>query len=92
MNALNSLIFAALGVAMEMLPKAFPALFPHSGADSASARALWLDVMGAVQVFLGLGYILRVHVLPFVARIVAIAPTGEAGALELPNTRAVNAR
>lgn len=92
MNALNALVFAALGTAMEVLPKAFPSWFPHVGADSANARALWLDLMGAVQILLGLGFIVWFHAIPTAARIVAMVPAGEAGALALPPARGVIAR
>lgn len=92
MNALNALVFAALGTAMEVLPKAFPSWFPHAGVDSANARALWLDLMGAVQILLGLGFIFWVHGIPVAARIVSMVPAGEAGALGIPTARGLTAR
>jgi hypothetical protein len=53
MNALDALVFAALGAVMEILPKAFPSWFPPTGSDQASARALWLALMGVVQISIG---------------------------------------
>jgi hypothetical protein len=48
--------------------------------------------MGSVQIALGLGFILRAHVIPVVSRIVAMAPGQEAGSLALPNPRGVTVR
>jgi hypothetical protein len=91
MNALNALVFAALGSAMEILPKAFPTWFPSSGSDQASARAIWLLVMGAVQITVGVGFIVRAHVVPFVHGILSVVPAGS-GTLALPNPRGVTIR
>jgi hypothetical protein len=77
MNLSDSLIFAALGTAMETLPKIFPSWFPHGGTDLASNRALWLEFMGAVQIALGSAAVLATHVLPLLRRGLSIAPTGE---------------
>jgi len=87
MNILNAVAFAAVGSLMEILPRAFPAWFPPTRADQASCRALWLDLMGAVQVTLGLGYLIRAQVLPLIVRIVSVAPDGEQGALALRTAR-----
>ena len=92
MNVLNSLVFTVLGASMEMLPRVFPSWFPHSGADSANARTVWMGLMGAVQIFLGLGFIVRIHLLPLMARVIAMAPAGEAGALALQNPRGATVR
>jgi hypothetical protein len=91
MNALNALAFAALGSLMEMLPKAFPSWFPLTGSDQASARALWLALMGAVQISVGVGFIVRAHVIPFVQGIRSMVPA-ESGTLALPNPRGVTGR
>ena len=92
MNLPNALFFAVIGWVMEMLPKAFPSWFPHTGADASSGRALWLALMGFVQISLGLGFIVRAHLMPAVVRLVALVPSGESGALALPGTRGVTAR
>ncbi len=92
MNVMNALLFAAFGATMEILPMAFPSWFQHTGADSSSGRALWLELVGAVQILLCLGYIARAHVIPAIARLGVIAPTGEAGPVALPNPRGVTAR
>jgi hypothetical protein len=91
MNALNALIFAALGSFMEILPKAFPWWFPPTGADGASARGLWLMLMGAVQILIGVGFIVRAYVVPFVHGILTVIPA-ESGTLALPNPRGVTTR
>jgi hypothetical protein len=87
MNILNAVAFAAVGSLMEILPRAFPAWFPPTHADQASCRALWLDLMGAVQITLGLGYLIRSRVLPAIVRIASVAPDGEQGALALRTAR-----
>ena len=92
MNLPNAFAFAALGWVMEMLPKAFPSWFSHTGSDGANARALWLSVMGYLQLLLGLGHILRTQVWPSVSSLVSLAPSGEPGALTLPNPRGVTLR
>ena len=91
MNAVNALVFAILGSLMEALPKAFPWWFPPTGADEASARGLWLMFMGAVQISVGVGFIVRAHVVPFVHGILSVAPA-ESGALALPSPRGVTTR
>jgi hypothetical protein len=91
MNAANALVFAILGSVMEMLPRAFPSLFPHSGPDQASARALWLSFMGALQVTVGVGFVVRYHVVPSALRLLSHVPTGS-GSLALPSARSVTGR
>jgi len=91
MNAANALIFAVLGSVMEMLPMAFPSWFPPSGSDQASARALWLSFMGAVQITVGFGFVVRFYVVPFGFRLLSLVPT-ESGSLALPNARSVSGR
>lgn len=92
MNLPNAIAFAALGWVMEMLPKAFPSWFPHTGSDGASARALWLGVMGYLQLLLGLGHILHTQVWPLVSRLASQVPSGESGALPLPGQRGLTLR
>lgn len=92
MNDLNAFLFSAIGFVLEILPAAFPAWFPHTGADSASARALWLDVMGAVQISIGLGFLARMHVVPAALSIFSPGASTERGSLPLPATRGVTLR
>jgi hypothetical protein len=87
MNNLNAVAFCAIGAVMELLPHVFPAWFSPAHADQASSRALWLDLMGAVQVTLGAGYLVRARVMPALARILSVAPDGEEGALALRAAR-----
>jgi len=92
MNTLNAAIFAFLGSAMGLLPAVFPSWFPPSGADGSSARALWLDTMGAVQMALGLGYLVRAHVAPVAVRILSAIPASDRGAFAIPDPHVVGGR
>ena len=92
MNAFNALIFALIGTVMEFLPGAFPSWFPRTGADYSSAHALWLGFMGAVQIGLGAGYIVRAHVVSLAVRVLSTGPAADSGALALPSPRGVAGR
>jgi hypothetical protein len=92
MNATNALAFAALGTLMELLPRAFPSWFPHTGADESSCRALWLAVMGATQITIGVGFLLTAHALPALRALFIRVPSGERGSLVLPESRGVTIR
>jgi hypothetical protein len=90
MNAANALIFAVLGAAMELVPKAFPGWFLHLDGDCSGARELWLRVMGMVQIGLGLSHFVRTHFVPLSVRI--LAPAGGSEVLALSNTRSAAGR
>lgn len=92
MNAANAVIFAFLGLAMELLPRVFPGWFSHLDADCAGARILWLEVMGWVQMGLGLSHVVRTHLVPLSERVLSPAPVGGAEVLALSNTRSVAGR
>jgi hypothetical protein len=92
MNALNAILFAALGSAMEVMPKVFPSWFPPTGSYQFSNRGLWLAIMGFVQVALGAGFIVRAHVIPVIYRLLSTSHATETGALALPSARGVTAR
>lgn len=92
MNALNAIIFAALGSVMEILPKVFPSWFPPTGSDQSSTRALWLGLMGAVQITLAVGFIVRAYLVPGIFRIFSSARGAESGNLALPATRGITVR
>jgi hypothetical protein len=92
MNILNALAFAAFGSIMEFVPRAFPGWFPPTNSDQASCRALWLGLMGAVQIALGAGFIVRAHLVPVLIRILSIVPSAEPGTLALATPRAVTGR
>lgn len=62
MNSANAVGFVALGLALWLLPSVAPAWFPHSAVDGSSTRALWLEVMGLVQLGLGASYLLNQYV------------------------------
>jgi len=92
MNATNALAFAALGTLMELLPRAFPSWFPHTGADESSCRALWLAVMGATQITIGVGFLLTAHALPALRSHFVRVPSAERGSLVLPESRGATIR
>lgn len=60
MNTGNSFGFVLLGAVMTLCPWLLPQGFPPTGFDGTSTRALWLEVMGAVQIGLGAGWLLQV--------------------------------
>jgi hypothetical protein len=92
MNATNALAFAALGCLMELLPRAFPSWFPPTGADESSGRALWLGVMGATQITIGVGFLLTAHVFPVLRSHFVRVPSGAGGSLVLPESRGMTTR
>ena len=53
MNNRNAWGFVSFGTVMSVLPLLAPAWFPPTGIDGTSARAIWLEVMGVVQLLLG---------------------------------------
>jgi hypothetical protein len=89
MNLTDSFVFAAIGSAMEALPRAFPNWFPHPAGDPTSRRALWLEFMGAVQITLCLAMILGARVLPALRRAFALASEDGQAAVPAAVTRAV---
>jgi hypothetical protein len=91
-NDINALIFTTIGLIMGALPTLFPSHFPPTGADSASTRALWLNVMGAAQIILGVGYLIRTHLVPVTARLLTSLPTAAGDSLALPQARSANGR
>jgi len=54
MNFANALGFIGVGIALAVAPVAAPGLFPHTAIDGSSTRALWVEVVGAAQIGLGL--------------------------------------
>ena len=92
MNVFNSLMFAAFGAVMEFMPRFFPSWFPRFGADQASCRALWLSLMGAVQITIGVGLLLTTHALPVLSRAFASAPSRRPAGVVIPAARGVTAR
>src|SRR5678815_6109437 len=58
MNIGNASGFFVFGVAMWLLPNIAPDLFPRSGMDGSSARAMWIQVMAVVHATIGLSYLL----------------------------------
>jgi hypothetical protein len=59
MNNANAAGFVCLGLAMGMLPVLAPGWFPPAAIDGSSARALWLEFMGVLQLLVGGGFLLR---------------------------------
>jgi hypothetical protein len=48
--------------------------------------------MGAVQITIGLGFVIRAHFVPLVGRVFSTARATESGTLALPNARGVTTR
>jgi|CZKI01.1.fsa_nt_gi hypothetical protein len=87
MNDPNALVFCLIGSAMELLSRAFPSWFPPTGGDQSSARALWLAVMGAVQIGLGAAHLVRAHAAPAAIRIFSAISANGRDPLALPHPR-----
>jgi hypothetical protein len=68
MNSSNASGFVLFGLAMGLLPAIAPDLFPRNGIDGSSARALWAQTMGVVQVAIGVFYLVREGFLPWLAQ------------------------
>ncbi|HEY1792801.1 MAG TPA: hypothetical protein VGG34_07775 [Opitutaceae bacterium] len=92
MNTPNTMILAALGMVMEALPRVFPAWFPPTGADQASARALWLAVMGGVEVAIAAGFLARLLALPLAFRLFRLVRAHEQASIGLPSARGISGR
>ena len=92
MNGINAAIFALLGSAMGLLPALAPSWFPPNGPDGSSARALWLDTVGAAQVALGVAYVLSARVAPAAMRILRAIPARDQVAFAVPDPHAVVGR
>ena len=52
----SSLLFFLLGLGMTLAPRLVPQAFPANGLDGSSSRAVWLALMGALNLSVGLGY------------------------------------
>jgi hypothetical protein len=62
MNIANAFGFFVIGTAMIVSPMLAPAGFPPTGFDGTSARALWLDVVGASQVLIGASGLIQIWI------------------------------
>jgi hypothetical protein len=62
------------------------------GSDHSGARALWLSLMGFVQISLGVGFIVRAYVIPAVLRFFSSARATESGTFAIPGSRGVSVR
>lgn len=91
MNGPNAFLFALFGAFMEVLPAAFPSWFPPSGADGSSARVLWLDLMGGVQIGLGGLYGVRMLLAALASRAFAASAADRDETLVLPTPRGISA-
>jgi len=83
MNSTSAVIFAVIGMVMDMLPSALPGMFPRTGADQASTSALWMAFMGAFQAGLGVAYLAKALAVPMVVRFIS-APADGFEAARLP--------
>jgi hypothetical protein len=68
MNAANATVFALIGTAMEIIPRAFPLWLSGGLPGDSRVSALWLLFMGLVQMVLAATYFVRVRVIPWLAR------------------------
>jgi hypothetical protein len=91
-SAINAFLFIAMGSGMGVLPVLVPSWFPPTGADEASTRALWLELMAAVQIGLGLAFLVRERVVPFAGRLVSAIRASDTGAVALSKSRGVPGR
>ena len=92
MNIRNAWGFLSFGLVMSLLPLLRPAWFPSTGMDGTSARALWLELMGAVQTLLGGAQVLWRIALPAAIRGMALERSpwtvpGGAAPTEVPMPR-----
>lgn len=62
MNSSNSFGFVLVGAVMVMMPMLAPEVFPPTGFDGTSARALWLEVVGGAQMAIGIASLLQIWV------------------------------
>ena len=62
MNSSNSFGYMLVGVVLVMWPMLAPEGFPPTGFDGTSTRALWLEVMGAAQMAIGIATLLQTWV------------------------------
>jgi hypothetical protein len=74
MNNRNAWGFVSFGFVMGLLPLLAPAWFPPTGIDGTSARAVWLEVMGGVQLVLGGLRVLWHALVPAFIRWLAFTP------------------
>jgi hypothetical protein len=77
MNIGNASCFLLSGVMMGLLPSLAPDLFPRSGLDGSSARAMWIQLMGMVNATLGVVFIGRQSILPWFERWLASEPAAQ---------------
>src|SRR5688500_2840565 len=77
MNTGNASGFLLFGVVMWILPDVAPDLFPRQSVDGSSARALWVQVMGLVQLAIGFGFLVQLAVWPRLTRWLATEPAME---------------
>ena len=77
MNTGNAFGFVLFGATMWFLPTVAPEMFPRNSLDGSSARALWLQVMGLVQVAMGAAFVLQMEIWPRVSRWLSTAPAME---------------
>ena len=55
MNSVSAWCFLVVGLVMQFVPALLPGSFPMSG-DMGNARALWLQLMGWVQIGVAVSY------------------------------------
>ena len=56
MTTNNAIAFLVLGLGMFLAPVEFPQFFPPNAMDGSCTSALWLGLMGALQLAMGAGF------------------------------------
>jgi len=69
---------------MWLLPVIAGGWFPPTGIDGTSARALWLETMGLVQIAIGVTYLIRGELMPRFAEWLASEPRPTAVLTQAP--------
>lgn len=83
MNFKHATSFMMVGAVLGYLPDIFPGWCPATGVDGSSAGALWLNLMGTVQIAIAMSYFAR-RVLGSIAMLMEYAPAAASAGLELP--------
>lgn len=75
MNSSHACGFLFLGLAMVLLPLVARGAFPPAGIDGANTRALWLGVVGWVQMAIGAAWLGQAAIMRFVDRLATFEMT-----------------
>ena len=65
MGKVHALLFTLLGALMGCATALAPGFFPPGSLDGANTSALWLQVMGGLNGFIGVTILTEAHLVPF---------------------------